>query len=68
VRAEKIVDPALLQVMTIPQWCKLNGFSRTTGRRIFERGEGPKVIQLSRNRVGVRAIDNLKWQEARVRQ
>jgi hypothetical protein len=54
-------------VMSLPEWCFLNGFSPRTGRRIVARGEGPKITQLSRQKVGVTAKDNAAWQASRAR-
>lgn len=54
-------------VLTLIQWCDLNGFSEATGRRIIKRGEGPRVLQLSARRIGIRQSDNTAWQESRVR-
>jgi hypothetical protein len=34
---------------------------------MFAEGRGPKTIQLSHRRVGVRVIDNRLWQEERLR-
>ena len=54
-------------VMTFAQWCEINGISQPTGRRIFARGDGPPILQLSQRRIGIRMSDNLRWQESRVR-
>src|SRR5262245_22777009 len=35
-----------LRVMTIPQWCEVNGFSIWTGKRLIAAGRGPKVTQI----------------------
>jgi predicted DNA-binding transcriptional regulator AlpA len=53
-----------MRVLTIPQWCALNQISKSTGDRILKSGKGPKVVQLSTRRRGIRVIDNRKWQEA----
>jgi predicted DNA-binding transcriptional regulator AlpA len=37
------------RVLSFPQWTKLAGLSERTGRDIIERGDGPKVVQLSPN-------------------
>jgi len=55
------------RVMTIPEWAKLNSFSTCTGRRIIAAGKGPKVIELSARRLGVRVADNRAWQATRTR-
>jgi len=53
-----------MKVMSLNQWCKLNGFSLATGKRIIASPNGPKVIQLSLRRFGIRMIDNARWQES----
>jgi hypothetical protein len=52
------------RVMTFAQWCELNGFSPATGRRILSSGKGPKVLQLSDRRIGIRHGDNRRWQDS----
>jgi hypothetical protein len=59
--------PDAHKVMTIPQWCEFNNFSPATGKRILKSGDGPKLIRLSKRRVGVRYGDNAEWQDGRVR-
>jgi hypothetical protein len=54
-------------VLTFRQWCRLNTISEYTGKYLLRQGQGPKVIQLSERRIGIRASDNLAWQESRVR-
>jgi hypothetical protein len=54
------------QVLTFRQWCLLNGFSVSTGRRIIERGE-VIVTQLSPRRIGISVGNNRRWQESRAR-
>jgi hypothetical protein len=56
-----------LKVMTFREWCDLNAISVATGKRLIESGNGPKVIQLSVKRIGIRACDNAAWQESRAR-
>ena len=56
-----------LRVLTLREWAALNGFSFMTGKRLIARGDGPVTIQLSPRRVGVRVIDNARWQAARLR-
>jgi len=53
------------RVMSFDAWCLLNGFSIGTGHRIRKAGKGPRFIQLSPRRIGVRVRDNRAWQEAR---
>jgi hypothetical protein len=62
----QIIDPDQ-RVMSLAEWCALNGFSIATGKRLILSGQGPKVIQLSKKRIGIRVCDNRAWQESRVR-
>ena len=39
------------RVMSFDDWCKLNGFSRSTGQRIIAAGNGPTFIKLVAERV-----------------
>jgi predicted DNA-binding transcriptional regulator AlpA len=55
------------KVLTLKQWAALNGFSFMTAKRLMADGEGPQIIQVSRRRVGIRVIDNARWQQARLR-
>jgi predicted DNA-binding transcriptional regulator AlpA len=55
------------RVLSFPQWAKLAGLSERTGREIIERGDGPKVVQLSPNRIGIRVCDHREWLAARTR-
>jgi hypothetical protein len=55
------------QVMTVPQWARLNNVSVTQAKRVIKAGEGPPVMQLSKNRKGIRVSDNTRWQEARLK-
>jgi predicted DNA-binding transcriptional regulator AlpA len=54
-------------VMSFDEWCKLNGFSRSTGMRIVAAGKGPQFIQLSERRKGVTVSENRRWQQTRFR-
>jgi hypothetical protein len=56
------------QVLTFGEWCRLNGISQSTGERLRKAGQGPRFVQLSARRIGVRVRDNFAWQEGRVRQ
>jgi predicted DNA-binding transcriptional regulator AlpA len=55
------------RVLSFPQWTKLAGLSERTGRDIIERGDGPKVVQLSPHRIGIRVCDHREWLAARTR-
>lgn len=66
------IDPARLpthpdQMLTFTEWCFLNNFSASTGRRICARGEGPVILRLSKQRIGIRVKDNARWQATRAR-
>jgi predicted DNA-binding transcriptional regulator AlpA len=52
--------------MSFDDWCKLNGFSRSTGPRLIASGKGPQFIQLSEKRKGVTVGENRRWQQSRV--
>jgi predicted DNA-binding transcriptional regulator AlpA len=56
-----------LKVLTYREWCALAGISFKTGKRLFANGDGPKTVQLSPNRVGIRMIDHARWLEQRER-
>jgi hypothetical protein len=55
------------KVLTRRQWAALNSLSIETAKKLFASGEGPRTIQLSTRRIGIRMIDNRIWQEARMR-
>jgi predicted DNA-binding transcriptional regulator AlpA len=56
-----------LRVLTVKECAQLNGISWMTLKRLIARGDGPVIIQLSPKRIGIRVIDNAKWQAARLR-
>jgi hypothetical protein len=55
------------RVMTFAQWCRVNGFSLKTGRRLIAAGKGPVVTQTSDRRIGITVGNNRRWQAARER-
>jgi len=55
------------RVLTLKEWARLNGFSFMTAKRLIKAGEGPTILQVSRRRIGIRLIDNARWQAARLR-
>jgi hypothetical protein len=55
------------RVMTLAQWCEVNGFSWWTGQRLVKAGKGPKILQLSPRRIGITVAANREWQQARER-
>jgi hypothetical protein len=62
--------PAVLtpdQVLTFNQWTRLNSISERVARSILRSGKGPRVVQLTPRRIGIRVSDNRAWQDARLR-
>jgi hypothetical protein len=55
------------QVLTFGEWCRLNRFSKRTGRRILNSGNGPIVTQLSARRIGVTIGNDRIWKASRER-
>jgi hypothetical protein len=58
------------RMLSVTQWCALNGFSDDLGRRILSGLTSiapPKVTQLSDRRIGIRSDHNAEWQDAQVR-
>ena len=55
------------QILTVEQWCCLNGISVRTGRRVIKSGAGPVVTRVSAQRIGIRVKDNARWQVSRAR-
>jgi hypothetical protein len=56
-----------LQVITIKQWALMNALSMGTAKRMLRDGRGPKTVQLSSRRIGIRMVDAQAWQEERLR-
>jgi len=54
------------RVLTLRQWAKLNSIGYRTACRLLASGQGPRVIQLTERRIGIRESDNDKWQQARL--
>jgi predicted DNA-binding transcriptional regulator AlpA len=65
-RARDDTNPDDHRVLSFRQWCELNGFSESTGRRIISRGE-VTVTQLSPRRIGITIGNNSAWQASRAR-
>ena len=55
------------QIIKFVDWCRLNGISMATGRRILKSGKGPVITQLSDRRIGISVRANAEWQAARAR-
>jgi hypothetical protein len=54
-------------VMTVPEWAQKANISLKTARGLIESGEGPPVVQLSKNRIGIRVCDHRAWLLQRTR-
>ena len=52
-------------IMPFPLWCRVNGFSELTGRRLRRSGRGPVFTQISDRRIGVTVQNNRIWRESR---
>jgi predicted DNA-binding transcriptional regulator AlpA len=55
------------RVLTLQQFAELNALSLRTVKRLIHNGKGPRVIQLTDRRVGIREDDAAAWQAARLR-
>lgn len=55
------------RVLSFAQWCEVNGFSKATGQRLLRAGKGPRILQLSPRRIGIKESDNASWQASRTR-
>ena len=60
-----VAKPHPSQILSLSEWCALNGFSVRTGRRLRSSGDGPVVTRLSPNRIGVTVENNARWQRSR---
>jgi predicted DNA-binding transcriptional regulator AlpA len=52
----------LSRVLTVRAWAELNALGLRTARRMIADGRGPRIIQLTSRRVGVREVDAAAWQ------
>src|SRR5262245_32977045 len=50
-------------VMTVGEWTSLNSLSARAARRILHGDNGPAVVQLTPQRVGITVKANREWQE-----
>jgi predicted DNA-binding transcriptional regulator AlpA len=66
-RREQHLTQDDLKVLTLKEWARLTGVSFQTAKRLIAAGEGPRIIQLSTKRMGVRMIDAARWSEQRLR-
>jgi len=65
--ATNTIDATGLKCVSFKQLVELTGLSRGTLKTLLARGDGPRSIQLSSNRVGYRLMDIQAWQDSRVR-
>lgn len=56
-----------LRVTPFPEWCKAKGFSYSTGRRLLDSGEGPKITKLSARLLGVQRRHDREWLDRRTK-
>jgi hypothetical protein len=55
------------KVLTIKEWAREAGISPKTAQNLIARGEGPSVVELSPNRLGIRVCDHREWLKSRIR-
>ena len=55
------------KILTVKQWAELNAISLWSAKKLMHEGNGPRVVQLGQRRIGIRVIDNARWQEQRIR-
>jgi hypothetical protein len=55
------------EVLSFPNWCRLNDISTRTGRKLKAAGKGPIFTQVSDRRFGVTKRNNRIWQASRAR-
>ena len=63
----KTIGDDLDRVLSFPQWAKLANISESTGRDMIQRGDGPKIVQLSPYQIGIRVCDHREWLATRTR-
>lgn len=56
------------RVMDVKEWAEAAGISLKNAREQIERGDGPPVVQLSPNRIGIRVCDHRAWLASRIRE
>jgi predicted DNA-binding transcriptional regulator AlpA len=55
------------KVMTVSQWAEEAAISVRTAYELLKAGQGPRVVDLSENRIGIRVCDHRAWLAARTR-
>ena len=58
---------ASYRVYPFLEWCRLNGFSKSTGQRLIRAGK-VKITRLSPRRIGIREDHNAEYQAACIRE
>jgi hypothetical protein len=55
------------KILSIREWCVLNGLAARTGRRLIsgEYGKPPVITRLSPRRIGISLAANAEWQKSR---
>lgn len=59
--------PSAARVLTLDQVAERSGTTRRNIERLNAAGKGPRLIQISPRKIGVREIDFEKWLESRLR-
>jgi predicted DNA-binding transcriptional regulator AlpA len=55
------------RVLTMAEWAKECSISPRTARELIATGQGPRVVELSANRLGIRVCDHREWLAERIR-
>ena len=55
------------RVLTMSEWAEAASISPRTARELIATGQGPRVVQLSENRLGIRVCDHREWLAERTR-
>lgn len=53
-------------VMSVSAWAEMNNLALVTARRLIANGQGPEIIQLSPNRLGITRRADREWKRRRV--
>jgi hypothetical protein len=55
------------RVFTLAEWADAASISQRTARELIASGRGPRVVELSPNRLGIRVCDHREWLAERTR-
>ena len=55
------------RVLTMSEWAEAASISPRTARELIATGKGPRVVELSPNRLGIRVCDHREWLAERTR-